>query len=233
MPPLIFFSCYTGDFTRTEPCQAKTLLFRPGGPVAVIGATTESHPLTNYFSGVCLLQALRGNEKRLGPIWLQAQQEARRRHDFVMEMMLRDVEGKLDKELDEAKLRRDQLLLYAILGDPAMRLRLPQRLEASVQQTATGWRWQAKRPPQAARLEVGFRRVPAFEISATPPPTEAAKARKAFDTANACFDFTTVATLGQDAPWQGTIDRSGLFRLVASGGGQLYVAVLKLEAPPR
>ena len=119
VPPLIFFSCHSGDFVAAEPCQAKALLFCRGGPVAVIGATTESHPLTNYFSGVCLLQALRGKEARLGSIWLQAQQEAQRRHDFVMAMMLRDVEGKLDKEIDEAKLRRDQLLMYAILGDPA------------------------------------------------------------------------------------------------------------------
>ncbi len=170
VPPLIFFSCHTGDFVRAEPCQAKALLFSPGGPVAVIGATTESHPLTNYFSGVCLLQSLRGKEARLGSIWLQAQQDARRRHDFVMEMMLRDVEGKLEKEIDEAKLRRDQLLLYAILGDPATHLRLPQPLQASVEQTATGWRWQTTRPPGAARLEVGFRKVPAFEISATPAP---------------------------------------------------------------
>ena len=233
VPPLIFFSCATGNFARAAPCQAKTLLFCPGGPVAVIGATTESHPLTNYFSGVCLLETLRGNEKRLGPIWLQAQLAARRRHDFIMEMMLRDVEGSLDKEIDETKLRRDQLLLYAILGDPATRLRLPQPLQASVERTAAGWRWQATRPSKATRLDVGFRKVPAFEISVTPAPTQAAKARKAFDAANACFDFATVAALPRDVPWQGTIDRAGLLRLVASGGGQLYVAVLKLEAPRR
>ena len=64
-------------------------------------------------------------------------------------------------------------------------------------------------------------------------PTDAAKSRKAFDTANAGFEFTAVASLGQDVPWEGTIDRSGLLRLVASGGGHLYVAVLKLEGPRR
>ncbi len=109
VPPLIFFSCSTGNFVRAEPCQAKALLFCPGGPVAVIAATTESHPLTNYFSGLCLLQALRGKENRLGRIWLDAQKAAQGRRDFIMEAMLRDAEGKLDKQLDEAKLRRDQL----------------------------------------------------------------------------------------------------------------------------
>ena len=46
-------------------CQAKSLLFLPGGPVATIGATTESHPLTNDFSGACLLTAVRRNFGRL------------------------------------------------------------------------------------------------------------------------------------------------------------------------
>lgn len=228
VPPLIFFSCQTGNFARAEPCQAKVLLFCPGGPVAVIAATTESHPLTNYFSGVCLLEAVCGKEKRLGSIWLQAQKEARGRHDFLVEMMLRDCEGSLDKQIDEAKLRRDQPLMYAIFGDPATRLRLPQPLQASLQPTATGWCWQATRPPGATRLDAGFRKVPAVEMSATPAPTQAAKARKAFDAANASFEFTAVASLGADVPWAGTIGRGGLLRLVASGGGQLHVAVLKL-----
>ena len=233
VPPLIFFSCATANFVRAKPCQAKALLFCPGGPAAVIGATTESHPLTNYFSGVCLLEAIRGSEKRLGPIWLGAQNAARRRHDFFMEVMLRDVEGALEEQIDESKLRRDQILMYAILGDPAMRLRLPQPLQARVQQTETEWRWQATRPPEATRLEVGFRKMPAFEMSAMPAPTEAAKARKAFNMANSSFDFTTVTLLGQDVPWEGTFDRDGLLRLVASGGGQLHVAVLKLEGKQR
>jgi hypothetical protein len=229
VPPLVFFSCATGNFARAEPCQAKALLFQAGGPVAVIAATTESHPLTNYFSGLCLLEALRGNETRLGAIWLQAQQAARRRHDFVMEMMLRDVEGSLEKPIDEAKLRRDQLLLYAILGDPATRLRFPLPLQATIEQTAAGWHWQATRPPGAVRLEVGLRQARVIEISATPAPTQAAKARKAFDAANARFDFTTVASLGHDVPWRGSTGRGGILRLVASGNGRLYVAVLKLD----
>ena len=56
-PPLVFFTCESGNFTQATPCLAKSLLFLPGGPVATMGATTESHPLTNYFSGACLLTA--------------------------------------------------------------------------------------------------------------------------------------------------------------------------------
>ena len=112
-------------------------------------------------------------------------------------------------------------------------LRLPQPLQASVQPTATGWRWQATRPPGATRLEVGFRKVPAYRDFGNARAHQAAKARKAFEAANAGFDFTTVASLGKECPGKERSARSGLLRLVASGDGQLYVAVLKLEGPPR
>ncbi len=136
VPPMAFFSCMSGKFDQAAPCQAKALLLMSGGPVATIGATTESHPLTNYFSGVCLLKALGGPEKRLGAIWLRAQREARQAHDFVMEMALRDAEGSLEPTIDIEKLRRDQALIYALLGDPATRLRLPDPLQVSAERTA-------------------------------------------------------------------------------------------------
>ena len=129
----------------------------PGGPVATVAATTESHPLPNYFSGVSLLKAFGRRERRLGALWLNAQREARRSHNVLIESMLRDVEGKLDPQIDEAKLRRDQTLMYTIFGDPATRLRLPERLDASIERTAAGWRWKAKKPTGVVRIEVGFR----------------------------------------------------------------------------
>ncbi len=228
VPPMIFFSCESGNFT-TKPCQAKSLLFFPGGPVATIGATTESHPLTNYFSAACLLTALGGREKRLGTIWLNAQKKASRTRDFLMEMMLRDVEGSLEKEINLEKLRRDQTLMYALLGDPATRLRLPEALEASVERTETGWRWRVKRPAGATRLEVGFRKSQALPVSPDKKPTSAAEADKASETANACFAFTAQPSPPDDGPWEGICHRPGWLRFVAIGTRTLHVAVLKLK----
>ncbi len=56
-PPMFFFSCESGQFGQATPCEAEEFLLMPGGPVATVAATTESHPLPNYFSGVCLLKA--------------------------------------------------------------------------------------------------------------------------------------------------------------------------------
>jgi hypothetical protein len=229
LPPMVFFACESGNFAGPRPCQAKSLLFLPGGPVATIGATTESHPLTNYFSGACLLAAIGGHEKRLGTIWLGAQRQASRTRDFVMEMILRDVEGSLEKEINVEKLRRDQMLMYALLGDPATRLRLPEPLETSMERTKTGWRWRATRPPGARRLEVGFRKPQALPASPDKKPTSAEDADKASETANACFAFTAQPSPPDDGPWEGICDRPGWVRLVAIGPKTLHVAVLKLK----
>ena len=51
--------------------MTKSFVMSPGGPVAAIGATTESHPLTNYYSGVELLKRLSGKYRRLGDLWLE------------------------------------------------------------------------------------------------------------------------------------------------------------------
>jgi hypothetical protein len=229
VPPMVFFSCESGDFTRPGPCQTKSLLFLPGGPVATIGATTESHPLTNYFSGACLLKSLGGEEKRLGAIWFRAQRQASQTRDFLMEMILRDAEGSLEKHIDVEKLRRDQMLMYALLGDPATRLRLPEPLQATVERTAKGWQWRAQRPPGATRLEVGLRQPQALPMSPGKRPTSAEEADNASERANACFAFTAQPSPPEGRPWEGNCDRPGWLRLVAIGSSARYVVVLKLE----
>jgi len=229
VPPMVFFSCESGNFSRPRPCQAKSLLFLPGGPVATIGATTESHPLPNYFSAACLLASLSGQEKRLGAIWLGAQRKASRTRDLVMEMMLRDVEGSLEKEINVEKLRRDQMLMYALLGDPATRLRLPVSFEASVERVESGWRWRAKRPPGATHLEVGFRKPQALPVSPEKKPTSSDESDKAAEMANLCFAFAAQPSPPNDGPWEGVCSDPGWLRLVAVGPMMLHVAVLKLK----
>jgi hypothetical protein len=227
--PMVFFSCESGDFTRPSHCMAEAFFFFPGGPVTTIAATTESHPLTNYFSGTCLLKELGGQRDRIGSMWLAAQRQATRQRNFLAERVLRDVEGKLEEAIDVAKLRRDQVLMYALLGDPATRLKVPKPLEASVERVDSGWRWRAQRREGARSLAVGHRpsRLPAAEW--TGRPADRQKARAAFEAANAALGFTSLPSPPDDGPWEGTVDRPGLLRLVTVAGGQLYVAVLRLQ----
>ncbi len=227
--PMVFFSCNSGDFARPAPSMAESFLLFPGGPVATIAATTESHPLTNFFSSTCLLRQLGGREDRIGSIWLAAQRRAMKQRNFLVERILRDVEGKLEAEINVAKLRRDQMLMYALLGDPATRLRMPQPLEASLRRTDSGWRWTAKRPQAATSLAVGYRpgKLPGAQLAEG--STERQKARAAFQAANAALGFTPVPSPPDKGPWEGTVEQPGWLRLVTVADGQLHVAVLKIE----
>jgi len=228
-PPMIFFSCESGDFCRPGRCLAESFFFFPGGPVATAAATTQSHPLTNYFSGTCLLGEVGNKQERIGSLWLAAQRRAMNQRNFLVERVLRDVEGKLEAEINVAKLRRDQVLMYVLLGDPATRLRMPRPLEASLERTEQGWRWKAKRPAGATSLAVGHRpsRPPVAEW--TGGPTERERARATFEAANAALGFTPLPSPPDDGPWEGTVDRPGWLRLVAVAEGRLHVAVLRID----
>ena len=227
-PPMAIISCYAGQFVEQENCLAESLLLLPGGPVAVVAATTESHPLTNYFSGVALLQQTRMNNKRLGSIWLTAQKQAIKARDIIMERMLVDVEGKLEEKMNVAKLRRDQILMYALLGDPATQLNLPDELDAGVKYSAGAWRWDARKPQGATRLYVSFR-PPARDLPPRSAQVDKETARKLFEQANDSFAFKPVAELSADLPWKGAITEQGTLRLVATGPGQIYAAAFELK----
>ena len=229
-PPLILLVCDAGDFTCVTPCLAESLLFLPGGPVAAIGATTPSHPVPNYYLGQSLLWAMGEGETRLGDLWLKAEKHALRATSPIIERVLRDAEGKLEDPINVRKLRRDGALMYALLGDPATRLRLPQPLRATVERTGESWRWTAERPADATRLEIGFQ--PAgrpWPQLGSPPPADREQANAALDRANAFFAFEPQAALAADKPWTGTVEQPGRLRLVAIAPGKLYVAALDLQ----
>ena len=229
--PLVLFTCHCGNFGLSRPCLAESLLFMPGGPVATVACTTESHPLTNYFSGVALLHALAARPKSLGAMWLHCQREGKRLRNPLMEVMLRDVEGKLEDRINVDKLRRDQPLMYAVLGDPATRLCTPEPLKASLTRTASGWRWSAEKPAGAVRLEIGLRSpaaAPRGNPATRPSQDDAAKRLLA---ANAQFSFQPIGVLSADQPWEGQLATQGTLRLVAIGPQQLHVCALELKQP--
>ena len=185
--------------------------------------------MTNYFSSLCLLRAIVGPEKRIGTVWLVAQRKAMKARNFLIERVLRDVEGKLEEEINVEKLRRDQALMYSLLGDPATQLRIPEPLRASVQRTEAGWQWKAERPKGTTRLLVGYRSARPRSVEWQEKPPAAKDARTAFKAANAAFAFSPMSSPPDDGPWEGTIEKAGWLRLVATGGGTAHAVVLELK----
>ena len=228
--PMVVFSCESGDFARAGRSMTEAFLLMRGGPVAAIGATTESHPLTNYYSGISLLKEMGGKHRRLGDLWLATQRAAARSRNVLMDKLLSDVEGKLEGEINIAALKRDQLLMYALMGDPATRLRFPETLEVTVERKGKGWVWKATKPKGARQLHVGVRPV-RLTLPKGAQGRDEAEARRVLAEANAVFEYSEAGTFGARGRWTGKVEKEGWVRFVATGGGKIYVATVKLERP--
>mgnify|MGYP001822096979 FL=1 len=167
-----------------------------------------------------------GAHDRLGDLWLAAQKQAAVETNPMIEAMLKEVEGKLEAQIDVAKLRADQQKLYALLGDPALRLPLPEAWEAKVTKTESGWTWSCE--TVAKELHVSFR--PAKRPFVKPAQADDEAGRRAkFTEANAAEGYVELARIPADRPWTGTHDKPGTLRLVAIGPKTLRVALLNLD----
>jgi len=225
--PIVLLSCLTGNFAARNRCLTEMLVLAPGGPVAAAGATTESHGMTNSLHGLAICRVLDAEPLRLGDLWLAGLRGSHSQRNVLIETVLPNVEGTLDEKIDVGRLRRDQMWMYALLGDPATRLRAPGKLSARVERAGNKWIWSAEPSADVTRMEVSFRRPmvapPAVDGRTTTPN----KAQALQDEANANFAYMPVVTLAAGQPWQGEVDRPGEVRLVAMAPDRWYVAVLK------
>jgi len=229
--PLLLLACNCGEFDGPQEAFAEMLLLLPGGPVATIGASTESHPLTNYYTGVAILDGMGGKdegEPRLGSLWFHAQQQAAKAANLLIESFLKDVEGKLEPEIDTQALRRDQQRMYVLFGDPALRLPLPGALEATVKKDGDGWAFEAQPVAGATRLYVGLR-PPSPAPAMVGKDANADTRRRLFAEANAAAEFAPLLEIAGDQPWRGRVAERGTLRLVAAGPGWLRVAAIELR----
>ncbi|MBS3820659.1 MAG: hypothetical protein KGY81_02725, partial [Phycisphaerae bacterium] len=229
LPPLLVIACHAGNFTQAEPSFAETLLLAPRGPVALVAATAESHPLPNVYTGQALLDALADRPQRLGDLWLSCVRAASQKRSFLYEAVLKRMEAQRGIQTDPAKLLRDHPLLYALLGDPATRLPLPGPLKATLRQTRNGWRWRVEtdnRPVDARTLMVQFR-----SAARKAPPADAPEplTPEALAAANATYAFTTQRIMAAGEEWTGTVDAPGTLRLVAIGPKAMYARAFVLK----
>jgi hypothetical protein len=226
--PIVLLSCSTGNFAAGERCLTEMLLLAPGGPVAAAGATTESHGLTNSLHGLAMARGFDAEPQRLGDLWLAGLRASHVERNLVLETALPGVEGTLEPDIDVQQLRRDQVWMYALLGDPATRLRAPGKLTATINRVGDKWRWTVDPPAGAEELQAAFR------PTMTSPPVVPAErdrdaARALQGDANAIFAYEPISAKSAGEPWQGEVDRPGEVRLVVLGPGRWWVAVLTAE----
>ncbi len=242
--PMVLLACNCGEFDGRRTTITERLLFQPGGPVAAIGATTESHPLTNFYTGVAMLKvAAKRNPKqqtgppapelhmkprrdgavlRFGAFWQRTRDLAQKTSMPMIEFALKDVEGKLDAQIDVKKLRRDQQLLYALLGDPALKMRMPRKLDAAIERRDGAWHWKIKKPAGATALHVGVSH-PGGGYGASQNPNSPKGRGERLNAANGQYVFQPIKGAG----WDGSTEARGTLRLVAVTPDALYVATFR------
>ena len=229
--PVVIITCSSGNFTGSTTCLTEALLAADGGPTAAIGATAQSHPLPNYFTAAGLLKTLGGTHGRIGLLWLAAQKHMLADRDLMVERVLLTSEGNIQRAgLDHRKLRADQILLFALLGDPASRVFLPARLRGRIDWKDGTCHWQVRRPAGATRLWASFRPA-AYTAPESGQAPDRPEALKRLAQANAAYAFKQIADLGPDAPWKGAVAAEGVLRLTAIGPAQIHTAAIGLKRP--
>jgi hypothetical protein len=117
--------------------------------------------------------------------------------------------------------------MYALLGDPALKMRLPEKLHGTIKRQEDGWHWQVQKPEDATELHVGLREggqeVP---IAAGDPQRDSA--RNNFEAANETLEFRPLPGPKAGEDWEGVVNKKGTLRLVAIGPEKMYVVTLNL-----
>ncbi|WP_035610341.1 C25 family cysteine peptidase [Haloferula sp. BvORR071] len=235
--PHIVFACKCGAFADPQvQCLGEELLFAPGGPVASIAASVDSHPLTNYYGSTALLKELDSSPvDTLGGLWVESIRRAHATREPLKEWLVALLEPFVIGKRNPVKdLKADHLLIYNLLGDPATRVFMPQALEAKVTAADGKWNWSVPKPPglpAEAKLIVQHRApLPSFALGLQAGDAE--KANAAMDRANAALDFRTVKELGATEDWSGSIAEPGTLRLCVTGGPALLVHAARLKPHP-
>lgn len=231
LAPMVFLTCDSGRFQDVRPCIAEALLFAPGGPVATIAATTESHPLTNYYTGKSMLNALDAADSKatLGDVWVDTQKRGIKARSFLVQMALKDAEGKLEEDIDVKKLRRDQPLMFAVLGDPATSLRLPTITRLAVKKVGERWQWKPEWAPRGARRNerVDWRPARPPRLPRTKDLSERnvrARHARAIETRS----YVTLPIEPGKEPG-GFIDRKGWLRVLDMSGDALRIGLAEVK----
>lgn len=235
-PPHLIFACRCGAFADPEKaCLGEEMLFAPGGPVASIAASVDSHPITNYYGSTSLLACLADDPPvTLGQLWVQSIREAHSRREFTKEFLVSALEPFVIGTRNPVKdLKADHLLIYNLLGDPATRLFLPQPLPAKLGKADGEWRWTVDKPdnlPAEAKLLVQHRRpFPFFSLGE--PSSEPAVAMKRFRETNETLEFQSIRELDFSEPWNGVVQGPGTLRLCLLGGPEIRVFAAFIAHP--
>ena len=141
-PIAVFLSCYAGAYDQQEDCLAEEMLRRPRGPIAIICGSRMTMPYAmSVMSHQMLHDVFRERKATLGEVFLSAKQKMIEPPNENATRMLLDGMAKLispaPADLDGE--RREHLSLMNLLGDPLLRIRLPETFPVSGPRRHRSW----------------------------------------------------------------------------------------------
>ena len=151
-------------------------------------------------------------------------------HNALIELMLAEVEGKLEGKLNTPRIRKDHLLLYALLGDPATRLKRPHPLRTTFIRDGDDWIWTVTDPPKdAKRLQIGHR-IPPAPLQPKPRGLTERETMELYEKTNTAMHFKTIQEASPVSMWTGRVPHQrGTVRLVVQTDGAVFVAAHEMK----
>lgn len=127
LPIMIVIACNTGEYdSPIGDCIGEMLLRRPRGPVAFIGGTRATQPYGNALLGQKLVdQVLRAKASTLGEALSAAKAAVLAEDTSLFRKQADGVAGLVQGPGSLEPMRKDVVLHYNLLGDPALVIRRP------------------------------------------------------------------------------------------------------------
>lgn len=127
-PLAVLVACSTGEFDAAEDCLAEKMALAEHGPIAVIAASRVTMPYGNTVLGYELLRAcFHASPEALGEMVCLAQQRTLEEagDDSIRASLDAIAKGISPPPVDLLAERAEHVLMYHLLGDPLLRLRVP------------------------------------------------------------------------------------------------------------
>ncbi len=140
-PPIaLLLACYTGAYDAEQDCLAEALLRAPGGPIAVLAGSRVTMPYGMCVLGMELVsEAFERGCDTLGELVVRAKRNTilAERSDPQSQAIDAVARALAPPGHDLLAERREHLLLFNLLGDPLLRLRLPAAAQVSADARVT------------------------------------------------------------------------------------------------
>ncbi len=142
---LFLLSCNSGQFNMplTDGLSlSEALANHPGGPIGVVASTGTSHPLTNYFVIERIMALFEQKPETIGNLLLKIQQNLFKNGENSFKRLILSNNSAESLALGLPKrdrpslfvpgMLRKNILLYNLMGDPAVKLNFPGNIKLGV-----------------------------------------------------------------------------------------------------